>query len=195
MPSPRQAPAGTGRNGTNRHDRTSRDEARICTKVPAPPPATTLTRSPERPPPPRQRRSARRSSVRQRPRRAAPGEALSAALSATQAPPDTGSWRQLGPHQRHERIVELTDPAVTIETQPDRDVHHLADRLAVRRSHRRDGPQPPPVQPQLQHLSNFEHRDLPERHAHRLPGRDTNGGELTGSDTDDGGPRGGPVRL
>ncbi len=28
-----------GWNGTNRHDRTSRDDARICTKVPAPSPA------------------------------------------------------------------------------------------------------------------------------------------------------------
>jgi hypothetical protein len=80
------------------------------------------------------------------------------------------------------------DATLTVETQPDRDVDHPPDRLAVRRRHHRDRPQPPATHPQPQHFSNFEHRDLPERHAHRLPGRDNNGGELTGPDTDDGGP-------
>jgi hypothetical protein len=67
-----------------------------------------------------------------------------------------------GHHLTDEHVVELGDIPIAVQTQPGRCLDHSRDRLAVRCDERSDPSIAAAIQPQPQHLTDFEHRNLPE---------------------------------
>jgi len=67
-------------------------------------------------------------------------------------------------HPAQHHIGELLDTAIARDTCLDRGVDIAAHRLAVDPAEPGNRPQPLTSQPQPQHFSNLEHRNLPECH-------------------------------
>ena len=76
-----------------------------------------------------------------------------------------------GHHRADELVAELNVTTSAVQPQPDRRLDHSRDRLAISRHELSDPSIGPAIEPQPQHLTDFEHGDLPERHMHRLSGR------------------------
>lgn len=72
-----------------------------------------------------------------------------------------------------DHVVELGEPTIAVQAQPDRHLDHPGDGLSIWRDQTSDRSMATAIKPQPQHFTDFEHGDLPECHMHRLSGRQT----------------------